>query len=586
MTATPSLPKALRQDAVSRALGSTRRHLWAAFVFGGGVNILFLASPLFMMQVYGRVLESGSIETLVFLGIALLLALLAMGGVDAARGRLLARAGTRIERLLTEPVTRGSLSAGDGILRRTFEDLDLIRRFFAGGSAMTLMDLPWTLAFFAVLFLLHPILGLVATIGAALILSAVALARLIETRRERGLAEGVVEIERLLGNARTDQGDVRALGLESGLLARFAHERAGIGHARLNLAELSANVGATARFIRMMAHSGALAAGAVLTLNGELAPAAMLAAAILAGRALGPIETLPAAWRQAAATRSAFERTRKTLRQTPAAGFEPGAAGHHGVAAAGTTTGAAVAVKTLVAALPGSGRTTIRSLTFRIAAGETIAIAGPSGAGKSSLARLLVGAERPKSGLIRIGGVDLRDWDPQALARTVGWLPQEPCLFPGTIRDNIARFGPADDADVEDALARAGAAELIGRLDRGLATEVGAGGRALPPGLRQMVCLARALLWRPSLVILDQPTSQLDAEGEAAAIGALRRLKASGATVIVISHKPVLAALADKILILEDGKIEIFGPRSSVLDAIRKQSLRAVDGPAPAAKGV
>ena len=582
MAATLRRAKALRQDPVSQALGTARAHLWAAFVFGGGVNILFLASPLFMMQVYGRVLESGSIETLVFLGIALLLALLAMGGVDAARGRLLARAGTRIERLLDEPVTQRSLAAGDGVMRRSLEDLDIVRRFFAGGSAMTLMDVPWTLAFFAILFLLHPILGLVATVGAGLILATVALARLIEVRRERSLAEGVVEVERLADNARADPGDIRALGLEPGLAARFALERGGVGRSRLSLAELSANVGASARFIRMLAHSGALAAGAVLTLNGELVPAAMLAAAILAGRALGPIETLPAAWRQAAATRSALERTRKLLQSKHAVANAAGGGAGGRVTEAGS--GCTVAVKKLVALQPGFTRTTIRSISLRFAAGEAIAITGPSGAGKSTLARLLVGADRPKSGAIRLGGLDLRDWDPEKLAREVGWLPQEPRLFAGSLRDNIARFGEAGDDVVRDAVARAGATEMLGRLERGLATDVGAGGQALSPGLRQLVCLARALLWGPSLVILDQPTSQLDAEGEAAAIGALRRLKASGATVIVISHKPVLAALCDKILILEDGAIELFGPRGDVLDAIRKQSLRAVERPAPAAR--
>lgn len=569
--------KALRRSVVTEALRSIGGHLGLALVFSAAVNTLFLASPLYMMQLYGRVLDSRSIETLVSLSIVLLLALVAMAGADAARGRLLARAGARVDRLLAAPVARSAIAEGRGEARRALDDVDVIRRFLSGNAATTLMDAPFTVLFLFVLFMLHPVLGFVATFGAIAILVTMALARLIEAQREIRIAGGASEVERLSSGLDDDRGEIRALGLQDGLAGRLAAEHGGVGAMRLAVGEASASVGAVARFVRMAAHSGALAAGAVLAIDGALSPSAMLASAILAGRALAPIETLSSAWRHAQASRGALHRLRARL-------DKGGQAGGAAVSGQGARGGAAVEVRRLVAVQPGGARPALRALSFSIKPGEVISIAGPSGAGKTTLARCLVGVERPKGGEVRIGHADIAGLDPATLADLVGWLPQEAPLYPGTVRENIARFTAAPTEAVLRAATRAGARPAIERLARGFDTEVGPGGRYLTPGVRQAIGLARALMGAPQLVVLDQPTAHMDAEGEVATINAIRQLKADGVTTVLISHKPVLAALADRIMLLEEGAIEVFEDRTTVLDAIRRQSMRAVaPSAAPAA---
>jgi PrtD family type I secretion system ABC transporter len=570
--------RAGKSDAVSDALGAVRGHLGFALLLSAAVNTLFLASPLYMMQLYGRVLDSRSIETLISLSVALLLALVALAGADAVRGRLLARAAARIDRRLAEPAARRALAEGKGQAGPALEDVETVRRFLGGSSATTLLDAPFTLMFLVILYLLHPALGLVATFGAAAILATVALARLVEAQREARIGDGSREIARLSVGLDGDRGEIRALGLELGLAARLTAERRGVGTVRQAVGEMSASVGASARFVRMAAHSGALAAGAVLALNDQMSPSAMLAAAILAGRALGPVETLSGAWRHALAARDALARLRGRLDGAAESEAAPPPVVRRA--------GAAVEVCRLVAQHPGAPRPALRALSFTVAPGETISIAGSSGAGKTTLARCLVGAERPRGGEVRIDGASAAAIAPSALARSVGWLPQEAPLFAGTVRDNIARFGKASDAEVRRAARRAGALAAIERLPRGFDTEVGIGGRDLSPSVRQTVALARALSGDPGLVVLDQPTAHMDAEGEVATINAIRGLKADGVTAIVISHKPVLAALADRIMLLEEGVMQLFEEREAVLTAIRRQSLHAVAGPAAADGGV
>lgn len=561
--------RAVRTSPVSDALGSTRGHLVLAFVFSAAVNTLFLASPLYMMQIYGRVLDSRSIETLLSLSFALLLALVAMAGADAVRGRLLARAGARIARRLSGHAAASAMTEGRGEAKRALEDVEMVRRFHAGGAVAVLMDAPFTALFLLVLFLLHPALGFVASFGAVVILATLALARLAESGREARIADGTREIDAMAAGIESDRGEIRALGLLPGLTARIGTEQDSVGAMRLANGEITASVGATTRFVRMAAHSGALATGAVLALNGALSPAAMFAAAILAGRALGPIEALPSAWRQAQAARASLTRLRRRIDDMGILPVEPAAtrAGARGVA---------VEARRLTAAQPNAARPALRGISFSIVAGETVVVAGESGSGKSTLARCLVGAERPKGGVLRIDGEDIAGIEPQALWRRIGWLPQEVPLYPGTIRDNIARFAEASNDAVRNAAERAGARAAISKLPLGFETEVGQAGRNVALGLRQAIGLARALMGSPGLVVLDQPTAHMDAEGEVATINALRRLKSEGVTLVVISHKPVLAALADRIMLLEDGAVELFEDRGKVLDAIRRQSMRPV----------
>ena len=454
-------------DSAARAARAIRPHLLFAFLLSAAVNALFLASPLYMTQPYGRVLNSRSVETLVSVSIALGLALVLMGAADAARGRLLARAAGRMAARLSPPVSRMSLTEGRGRVAADLGGVETLRKFLGGGAVATLMDTPFTLLFLFILFLLHPMLGLCASLGAVTILSVIGAARLLEGRRELRIAALSGASEAFGATLAADRGEIRGLGRVDGLAARLAIDHAAIGRLRLESGDATASVGATTRTLRLAAHSGVLATGAALAIEGALGPSAMLAAAILAGRALGPIEALPAALRSARLARDAADRLERRL----GAAAKPLA-----VLPERARRGATVEARRLVVAEPGSTRAALRSVGFRIEAGEVVSIAGPSGAGKSTLLRCLAGAEPIRSGELRIAGLDVGS----GAGTVVGWLPQEAPIFPGTVRDNIARFGAASDADVRQAALRAGALSAIERLPRGFATELdpGAQGRA------------------------------------------------------------------------------------------------------------
>ncbi|WP_420394435.1 ATP-binding cassette domain-containing protein [Acuticoccus sp.] len=551
---------------VGAALRSIGPHVGFALAFSAAVNVLFLASPIYMMQLYGRVLNSRSLETLASLSLVLALVLIAMAAADAARGRLLARAGGRMAQRLTAPAIRVALMAGKGRAQSTLEELEVVRKFFAGGSMATLMDTPFTVLFLFVLFLLHPALGLVATVGAALILATVWLPRLVEVARERRIADGARSIDESATLLSRDRGEIRGLGLDEGLAARLSRNHLTLGATRLASGEGSATVGATARFWRLAAHSAALATGAVLAIDGALAPSAMLAAAILTGRALGPIETLPVALRHARLSRRALEGLDAALERAAPLRSEP----------LPVQAGVAVEARRVVVTPTGATRPALRSLSCKLAPGEVVAVVGEAGAGKSTLLRCLAGVEPVKSGELRIGSVDVASADPQLLQALVGWMPQDPPLFPGTVRENVARFLPLPEEDVRRAIRRAGALEAIEKLPHGFETDVGSPSVAASPNLRQQIALARSLVGDAPLILLDQPTAHMDAAGEVATLNAIRALKGAGVTVIVASHKPVMSTVADRIMLLSDGLMEVFEDRDTVLQAMRRRSLKAV----------
>lgn len=554
-----SMPDPAPSPSAAEAPGGVRLHLLLAFLFGGLVNVLFLASPLYMMQLYGRVLNSRSVETLVSISIALAFAVILMGAADAVRGRLLTRAAARLASRLYAPTARHALAEGKGRLTTRTSEVETIRKFVGGGAVATLMDAPFTLLFLLVLFLVHPMLGLVATLGAAAILLVIGLSRLVEVHRERRIAESSRIAAEVGAALSSDRGEVRALGLVDGLTNRLAGEHEAACRMQIASGETTASVGATTRSLRLAAHSAALATGALLAIDGALAPSAMLAAAILAGRALGPVEALPGALRSAGLARDAAARLAgsDSVDATPPDRRE--------------RRPATVDVRRLVVAPTGTSRTALRSIGFTIAAGEVISIAGPSGAGKSTLLRCLAGADPIRAGEVRIAGRDIGHGGERAI---VGWLPQDAPLYPGTVRANIARFGPASDAAVRAAVQRAGAADAIERLPQGLETPLQTG--SVSPGLRQLVAFARALLPIPDLLLLDQPTAHLDAAGEVAVLNTIRALKAEGVTILVVSNKPVLAALADRIMLLREGTVEVLEDRETVLNAMRRQALRPV----------
>ena len=538
-------------------------HVTFALIFSVLVNTLFLASPLYMMQLYGRVLDSRSLETLASLSLVLVLALVAMAAADAARGRLLVRAASRIERRLLETPLPDSQRHGDRL-----RDIGVVRGFFSGSAAPTLCDAPFTLLFLGVLFLIHPYLGLVASAGAGVILLAVLATRWLGRARERSIAAGDKALRTLSDTLDGDQGDLAMSGARPNLDARLSALMTDTAQARQINAEQASAVGAFNRMVRMLAHGGALATGAVLTLNGELAPAAMLASAILAGRALGPMETLLGALRQGSAARDAVDRLTKadTMPQAPVHLPHDGPLG--------------VSVHRATLMIPNAKRPAIRSVSLTIDPGECISVAGASGSGKSSLVRAIAGLTRPTHGQVRVAGVDPAALPADARARVIGWMGQDARLYPGTVAENIARFAEVPPADILKVAEHAGARAAIEDLPQGFATRIGPDGIDLTPGMRQRVALARALFGAPGLVIFDQPTAHADAEGEIATLNALRRLKDSGTTLIVVSHKPVMAAMADRILVMKDGTAAQLADRDEIISTMRRSSIGAVNSDA------
>ena len=535
-------------------------HVTFALVFSVLVNTLFLASPLYMMQLYGRVLDSRSLETLASLSLVLLLALVAMAAADAARGRLLVRAAARIERrLLHSPLPDNQRHAD------RLRDISVIRNFFSGSAAPTLFDAPFTLLFLGVLFLIHPYLGLVATAGAAVILLAVLLTRWIGRDRERTVAACDATLRDMSDTLDSDRGDLAMTGARANLDARLTGLMLQTGQARQQNAEQASAVGAFNRMIRLLAHGGALATGAILTLNGQLAPAAMLASAILAGRALGPMEALLSALRQASAAREAAVRLTKAESAAPNRVQLP------------KDIAAGVALHRATMMFRNAKRPAIRNVSLSIKPGECISVAGPSGSGKSSLIRVIAGIDTPTNGQVRVAGFDPARMPTDSRAEMIGWMGQDVRLYPGTVAENIARFADVPFEQVVEAADRAEARAAIEDLPQGFATLIGRGGMDLTPGLRQRVALARALFGSPKMIIFDQPTAQADADGEIATLNALRRLKEAGTTLIVVSHKPVMAALADRILVMKDGAVSRFADRDEIISSMRRTSIGPVN---------
>src|SRR5215207_7614840 len=508
-----------------------------AALFSAGVNILYLASPIYMLQVYDRVVSSGSVPTLVMLTAALLIALVAMAGLDHVRARVLVRAGLRLDRLLSERVmnamVRQASTAPGAALgaakSQALRDLDTFRQFLTGGSFYALFDAPWAPLYIIVLALLHPLLGAIGLVF-ALVLLALALVNEWMTGRLLGEAGEAASrnyafTEATLRNSHA----IEAMGMLGALMKRWSHDRNGMLAAQAKASDRAAALMSLIRFLRIAMQSVILGAGAYLVIQRDATGGVMFAAMFLLGRALQPVDQAVAGWRQLVAARTAYRRLDRLLAVFPALPASlrlPRPKGK--LSAQGATV-----------FLPGLQRPVLRDISFEIEPGETLGIIGPSGAGKSTLARLIVGIQAPTGGVIRLDGANVATWSRADFGRHVGYLPQEIELFADTVAANIARFvaGPGDDEKIVEAAMLAGAHDLILELPQGYDTMIEEGGGNLSGGHRQRIGLARALYGNPALLVLDEPSSNLDMEGDLALGACLAKLKEMGRTVIVISHR-------------------------------------------------
>jgi ATP-binding cassette subfamily C exporter for protease/lipase len=545
-------------------MAQIRAQMLPLTVFSFAANLLLLVSSIYMLQVFDRVLSSGSFDTLLWLTAAAVLATAVYGVLELARRQLLSRTGGWLDTELAAPVIRRGVAARLAGARSEagLADVQELQSFLSGDAILAFLDAPWMPVFIAIIWLMHPTLGWLALAGAvALFVVAVVndlLTRPLLQQSRAAFRRSQSGAQQYLDNAET----VRALGMVGPLLKRWQRARHSLREDTERAATVTNRLTYLIRSARLSLQILILGAGAWLVLQGELTGGGMIAASIILSRALSPVERALGAWRSYVSARTAHSNLAKLFR---------------------TVRGGDASLR-----LPKpTGRLTIENVRFQpqdasepiikkidlvLEPGQTCGIIGPSGSGKSTLCRLIVGAWRPTAGHVRLDGADVTSWDPDELGRHVGYLPQTVELFSGTIAQNIARMGEVDEATVIEAAVLADVHEMILRLPEGYNTAVGAHGHRLSGGQKQRIGLARALFGEPALIVLDEPNANLDGAGEQALQRSLVELKKQRRTILIVAHQPSTLRTADSLLVLKDGCVAAFGERDKVLGALMEQT--------------
>jgi ATP-binding cassette subfamily C protein len=554
------------------ALWSCRSAFLGTAAFSAIINVLMLTGAVFMLEVYDRVLPSRSVATLVALCMIAGILFTALGLLDVLRSRLLARAGSTIDEILAArvfdvvvrlPVRAGN--RGDGL--QPLRDVDTIRSFLSGQGPTALFDLPWLPFYLAIVYGFHPMLGITALIGAIALISLTLLTEALARKPTRDATTHAITRTGLAQTCLRNAEVLAGMGFASRVaeLWRSSSDRALTSQQRA--VDIAGGLGAIARVLRMILQSAVLAVGAYLVIIQQASAGIIIAGAILAARALAPVDIAIANWRAFIAARQSWERLGHLLAKLPRqpkpmplpAPFTK------------------LQVENLIVVPPGEQKVVIRDVGFALNPGQGLGIIGPSGAGKSSLARVLVGAWLPVAGRVRLDGAALDQWAPEALGKHIGYLPQDVELFAGSIAQNIARFDPnANSEAIIKAARSADVHELIVNLPNGYDTEIGDGGTTLSAGQRQRVALARALYGDPFLVVLDEPDASLDQDGEQALQKAILGVRARGGIVVVVSHRQIVLGGIDLLLALQQGRPLAAGPKELVLQRLARPAAGAV----------
>lgn len=566
---------------IEQALRACRRHFVAAGVFSALLNLLYLAPTLYMLQVYDRVVPTGGKLTLLFLTLAVLLALGTLSLLDMVRSRLLVRASVRLDRQLAGAVLDASLGRNGGarsLSRQVVRELDTFRQTLTGSGVLAVFDAPWTPIYMLVAFLIHPLLGVIALVGGGLLL-AVAWRNEQATRAPMQRANEAASLAYLSQEQSSAAADViRALGMRQAMVLRHLTERETMTVLQTEASFAASGYSTLTRFLRLSLQSLALGAGALLAVNNQISGGAIFAASFLVSRAMAPIEQVLGAWKNMIQARGAYRTLTDLFRQDAAEPQRTQLPAPSGK----------INVEGLSVLTPRRDGVILSDIGFAIDKGEIVGVIGPSGAGKSTLARMIAGASAPDRGAIRFDGAERADWDPEFLGRHIGYMPQDATLFAGTIKANICRFrnfaeddDAAIDARVIEAARACGAHEMILRLPQGYDTELGFGGRGLSAGQAQRIALARALYGDPSILVLDEPNAHLDAEGEARLLETLAEVKRRGGTVLIVAHRTGVLAALDKLMVLREGRLELYGPRDAVLQRMGAAPPPGASGPRP-----
>ncbi|MGE8373337.1 MAG: type I secretion system permease/ATPase, partial [Pseudomonas putida] len=539
--------------------------------------VMMLTPAVYMLQVYDRALVSRNITTLGMLTLLVVGLFLLMSALEMTRTRVLIRVGNCLDMALNRRIFSAAfernLSRAGGNPAQALQDLAQVRQFLTGNGLFAFFDAPWTPIYLLVCYLIHPWLGLVTMIGSLVL---VGLAYLTEKATQKPLAEAnqaSLSSASYANNNLRNAEVIEAMGMLPSIGKRWYQGHLRILQMQTLASDRAALISSTGRFVRITLQSVILGTGALLAIEGKITPGMMIACSILTGRALGPVEQVIASWKQLLGCRLAWGRLNDLLQDYPQRPPSMSLQRPMGM----------LAVENVIAGAPGTTTSIVRGVSFSLVPGESLGIIGPSASGKSTLARLLVGVWPAQAGKVRLDGADIFTWNKAELGPWLGYLPQDVELFEGTIAENIARFAEVDSDAVIRAARSSGVHDMILRFPQGYDTRLAADGTPLSGGQKQRIALARALYGEPNLVVLDEPNASLDDVGEKALVDALAELKARGATVILISHRPNVLCAVDKILMLRDGAVHMLGGRDEVFAALRKASVIPAANTAPLA---
>lgn len=569
------------ENSLKAALKACKGSFISVGFFSFFVNMLMLVPSFYMLQVYGRVVTSGSITTLVMLTLIMTVLMATMGSLEWTRSRIMVRLSTKLDVMLSRDVYRASFkraldSGGMDASAQPLNDLTGLRQFLTGNGLFAFFDTPWLPVYIGVMFLFHPWYGWIA-IASALILLCLAVVN--EKLTGKALAEANKQniaaslyTTKNLRNAEV----IESMGMLNTLMERWGARQKKVLALQSNASDKGGMITSLSKTFRMLVQSLILGVGAYLAVKQEITPGLMIAGSILLGRALAPIDLMIGSWKGFISARSQYERLNEILDKQQAEPQRMSLPAPQGN----------VLVENLIVSAPGSKAPILKNISFAVQAGSVVGIIGPSASGKSTLARALLGVWAPQHGVVRLDGADINNWDKRELGPHVGYLPQDIELFEGTVGENIARFGEMSSEKVIQAARAAGVHEMILQLPDGYDTVIGSDGVNLSGGQRQRVGLARAIYGAPRLIVLDEPNSNLDEVGERALAQAIQEIKATGATIFIITHRTSILAQLDRLLVLNGGAISLYGPRELVMAELNKQQQAAQQKPARAAPGV
>ncbi|MNB96708.1 Type I secretion system ATP-binding protein PrsD [compost metagenome] len=560
------------------ALKGTKPTFIMLLFFSCVINMLMLAPAIYMLQVYDRVLVSKNTTTLLMLTLLIVGIYIVIAMIESARSSVMIRLGNRLDVKLSQLVFNAAfkrkVSTGENNPAQSLAELDQIRQFLSGSSLFALLDIPWTPVYLFMAFLVHPLLGYLSLAG-ILILFILTLVSEFSTKRPIQQAHALTINNATKLNKQLQNSDtIEAMGMLSTLKLNWQEQHSKVLILQTQIADKTANLSSLSRFVRVLLQSVALGAGALLVIGGQITPGLMIAASIILGRVLNPVEQIIGSWKQFVQFRSAWHQISTLLKEYPAAKEVltlPRPKGN-------------ISVESVFAAAPGQHAPLLRNISFQLEKGEVLGIIGPSASGKTSLAKLLVGVWKPLSGKVRLDGADICQWDKELLGPSMGYLPQDVELFDGSIAQNISRFSNNDSTLIVEAAVLAGVHDMILRLPQGYDTPLGAGGHQLSGGQRQRIGLARAVYNNPAFIVLDEPNANLDDAGEFALVKAINTLRTQGQTTVIISHRPTLLGVVNKVLLLNEGAVQEFGTRDQVFANLRQANiLKPVATPASAA---